>query len=109
MAALVLMIDIYQPNFKAHDYEELSNEENDEINFTKDQIGANYKINFIAIIEALCIKPLELTPIRILLYQMLVMPLVKPILALDLTLLEDDFVYDYRNGIVVFYAPTTNE
>jgi hypothetical protein len=90
------MIDTYQPNFKAHDYEELSNEENDEINFTKDQIGANHKINSIAMIEALCIKPLELT-------------LVKPTFALDLTLLEDDFVHDYRNGIVVFYVPTTNK
>jgi hypothetical protein len=103
------MIDTYQPNFKAHDYEELSNEENDEINFTKDQIGANHKINSIAMIEALCIKPLELTLIRILLCQMLVMPLVKPTFALDLTLLEDDFVHDYRNGIVVFYVPTTNK
>jgi len=40
---------------------------------------------------------------------MVAMPMVRPTLACDLKLLEQEFNVGYRDGAMVFYVTTTNE
>lgn len=41
--------------------------------------------------------------------RMVAMPIVRHILSSDLESLEDNFVYGYREEVVVFYLSATNE
>jgi hypothetical protein len=89
------------------DNESTGVEEEDEL--STDQIRATRKVNSIAIIEALCLKPSSLSRMRVPLCRMVAMPIVRSTLSSDLASLEDDYVHGYREGAVVFYLSITNE
>jgi hypothetical protein len=74
-----------------------------------DQIRVSRKVNSIATIEALRLKPSSFSRMMVPLYRMVAMPIARPTLSSDLASLEADFVHGYREGPVVFYLSTTNE
>jgi hypothetical protein len=67
------------------------------------------KVNSIATIEALCLKPYIFYCMPIPMCRLVAMPIVRPILSIDLALLEDDFVDGYWEGVAMFYLSMTNE
>jgi hypothetical protein len=99
-----------QPSIDAEeddDDESARVDEEDEL--STDQIRATRKVNSIATIEALRLKPSSLSRMRVPLCRMVAMPIVRPTLSSDLASLEDDFVHGYQEGAVVFYLSITNE
>jgi hypothetical protein len=98
-----------QPSIDAEedDNESVGVDEEDEL--STDQIRATRKVNSIATIEALRLKPSSLSRMRVPLCRMVAMPIVRPTLSLDLASLEDNFVHGYREGVAVFYLSITNE
>jgi hypothetical protein len=60
----------------------------------------------VAIIEDLCLKPILLSRIKVLLCQMMVMPLMRSTLFSNL---EEDFILGYCDKAVVLYDFTTNK
>jgi hypothetical protein len=87
--------------------ESLEVDEEDEL--STDQIRVSRKVNSIATIEALRLKPSSLSRMMVPLCRMVAMPIVQPTLSSDLASLEADFVHGYREGAAVFYLSTTNE
>jgi hypothetical protein len=81
----------------------------DEDELSIDQIRASKKVNFIATIEALRLKPSSLPRMQVPLCRMVPMPIVRPTLSSNLASLEDEFVHGYREGAAVFYLSITNE
>lgn len=67
------------------------------------------KVNSIATIEVLCLKPSSLSRTPVHLCRLVSMPCVGPTLFSDLALLEDNFVHGYQEGMAVFYLSMTNE
>ena len=90
------------------DFEEI-NELDEEDALSTDQIRDSRKVNSIATIEALCLKPISLFRMPIPLCRLVAMPIVRPILPSDLASLEDTFVHGYWEEAAVFYLSTTNE
>ena len=78
-------------------------------NLTTDQLRAINTLNSVTTIEQLRIVPIEDSRISIPLCRMICMPIVRPTLSCDLSLLEADFVHGYREGAAVFYVSTTDE
>ena len=54
-------------------------------------------------------KPEELFRLHIPLCRLVVMPMVRPTLACNITKLEQEFARGYRDGGAIFYVSTTNE
>jgi hypothetical protein len=96
-------------SIEAEEDVEESVEVDEEDELSTDQIWATRKVNSIATIEALRLKPSSLSRIWDPLCRMVAMPIVRPTLSSDLASLEDDFVHDYREGAAVFYLSITNE
>lgn len=67
------------------------------------------KLNSVASIADLRLKPHSISRLRIPLCRLAHMPMVRPALQCDLTKLEQDFVHGYRDGSNVFYVSVTNE
>jgi hypothetical protein len=82
-------------------------DEEDEL--SADQIRASRKVNSIATIEVLHLKPSSLSRMPVPLCRLVSMPIIRPTLSSNLALLEDDFVHDYREGAAMFYLSMTNE
>jgi hypothetical protein len=98
-----------QPSIDAEEDDDESVGVDEEDELSTDQIRATRKVNSIATIEALCLKPSSLSRMRVPLCRMVAMPIVRPTLSSDLASLEDDFVHGYREGAAVFYLSITNE
>jgi hypothetical protein len=95
-------IDAEEDNIESHGVDE-------EDELSTDQIRASNKVNSIATIEALHLKPSSLSRMQVPLCRMVPMPIVRPTLSSNLASLEDEFVHGYRDGTAVFYLSTTNE
>jgi hypothetical protein len=96
-----------QPSINADNIESPRVDEEDELSI--DQIRASKKVNSIATIEALRLKPSSLSHMQVPLCRMVPMPIVRPTLSSDLASLEDEFVHGYWEGAAVFYLSITNE
>jgi hypothetical protein len=84
--------------------------DNEETNFiSEDAFRKVQKVNSVATIFALRLKPHSISWLRIPLCRLVVMPMIRPSLQCDLTRLEQDFVHGYRDGSSVFYVSLTNE
>jgi hypothetical protein len=111
-ATLAIHVDVgddAQPSIKAGDdaNELVEVDEDDEL--SANQIQVSKKVNSIATIEAVRLRPSSLSCMMVPLYRLVVMPIVRPTLSLDLASLKADFVHGYREGMVVFYLSTTND
>jgi hypothetical protein len=67
------------------------------------------KVNSIATIKTLHLKPSLLSHMPVSLCRVVVVPIVIPTRSLDLALLKSDFVHGYQEGAAVFYLSTTND
>lgn len=88
------------------DVEDLSDDENQD---DEDVLRGRQKLNSVATISSLRIKPVGKSRFSIPLCRMVSMPMVRPTLQSDLEKLEQEFVHGYREGAAVFYVSTTNE
>jgi hypothetical protein len=86
-----------------------SPEVDEEDELSTDQIWVSRKVNSIATIEALRLKPSSLSRMMVPLYRMVAIPIVWSTLSSGLASLEADFVHGYWEGAAVFYLSTTNE
>ncbi len=98
-----------QPNLGESDGDNSDDEDHDTTNLTTVQLRAINTLNSVTTIEQLRLLPIEDSRILIPLCRMTIMPIVRPTLSCDLTLLEADFVHGYREGAAVFYLSTTDE
>jgi hypothetical protein len=98
-----------QPSIEAMEDAQESPGVDEEDELSADQIRVSRKVNSIATIEALRLKPSSLSRMMVPLCRMVAMPIVRPTLSSDLASLEADFVHGYREGAAVFYLSTTNE
>jgi len=76
---------------------------------TRDDFWMKEKLNFNPIIQELKFKPHESSHFRILLSHMTSLPLVRPVLQIDVVLLQSKFVHRYVEGDRVFYVSITND
>jgi hypothetical protein len=98
-----------QPSIDAEEDNIKSPRVDEEDELSTDQIRASKKVNSIATIEALRLKPSSLSHMQAPLCRMVPMLIVRPTLSSDLASLEDEFVHGYCKGAVVFYLSITNE
>jgi hypothetical protein len=84
-----------QPSIDAEEDNIESPRVDDEDQFSTDQIRASKKVNSIATIEALRLKPSSLSHMQVPLCRMVPMPIMRPTLSSDLASLEEEFVYGY--------------
>lgn len=75
----------------------------------EDVIRGRQKLNSVATITSLRLKPVSASRFDIPLCRMVAMPMVRPTLPGDLKKLEQEFVHGYREGAAVFYVSVTNE
>jgi hypothetical protein len=109
MAIQVDARDDGQPSIEAGDSPVESPEVDEEDDLSADQIRVSRKVNSIATIEALRLKPSSLSRMMVPLCRLVAMPIVRPTLSSDLASLEADFIHGYREGAAVFYLSTTNK
>jgi hypothetical protein len=76
---------------------------------SEDALRRAQKVNSVASITNLRLKPHSISRLRIPLCRLAQMPMVRPALQCDLTKLEQEFVHGYRDGSCVFYVSLTNE
>ena len=75
----------------------------------EDDIRRAQTVDTVAGIEALRMTPHELSRMKIPLYRLVPMPMVRPTLASDLIQLEQQFVHGYEEGARVFYVSVADE
>jgi hypothetical protein len=95
-----------QPSIDAEEDDNESTGVDEEDELSTDQIRATRKVNSIATIEALRLKPSSLSHMRVPLYRMVAMLIVRPTLSSDLASPEDDFVHGYRKERQCFTCPS---
>jgi len=83
--------------------------EDKEKDLLEDELRQLYKVDSVATISSLRMKPDHLFCLQIPLCRMVAMPMVRPTLLCDLDLFEHEFMNGYRDGAAVFYVTTTNE
>lgn len=83
--------------------------EDEEKDLLEDELRQLHKVDSVATISSLRMKPDHLFRLQIPLCRMVAMPMVRPTLSCDLDLLEHEFTNGYRDGAAVFYVTTTNE
>jgi hypothetical protein len=98
-----------QPSIDAEEDDNESAVMDEEDELSTDQIRATRKVNSIATIEALYLKPSSFSRMWVPLCRMVSLPIVRPTLSSNMASLEDDFVHGYREGAAVFYLSITNE
>jgi len=75
----------------------------------KDNFHRAQKVNSVASIAILRMKPHSISRLGIPLCHLAVMPMVRLALQSDIARLQEDFVIGYRDGSAVFYVSVTNE
>jgi hypothetical protein len=92
---------------------ELSNdqdlEDNIDYSISEDELRLQQKVNSVAAINSMRMRPVPKSRMRIPLCRMVYMPMVWPTLDSDLKKLEQEFVHGYRDRSCVFYVSLTNE
>ena len=76
---------------------------------TEDDFRRTQKVNSVASIASLRMKPHCISRLRIPLCCLAEMPMVRLTLQSDIARLQEDFVIGYRDGSAVFYVSVTNE
>jgi len=76
---------------------------------SKDYFWRAQKVNSIASIATLRMKPHSISPLEIPLCRLVVMPMVRPALQSNIARLLEDFVIGYKEGFAVFYILVINE
>ena len=94
---------------EGHDEDEGGLGDRDPYEGDEDDIRTRHKLNSVATICLLRVKPLSSSRFNIPLCRMLAMPMVRPTLSTDLAKLEQEFVHGYREGASVFYVTITDE
>ena len=84
-----------QPTIEAKEDANESAKMDIEDELSTNQIQAGMKVNSIATIEALCLKPSSLSHMPVLLYKMDAMAIVRPTMSSDLASLKNNFVCGY--------------
>jgi len=90
------------------DIEEDDEEQTEEFTF-EDALRKSQKVNFVASITSLRMKPHADSRLPIPLYRLVQMPMVRLALKCDLIKLEQQYVHGYVEGSDVFYILVTNE
>ena len=108
--------DTSQPEIQGEGDDELPEDEamqdaleEDNKGLLEDDLRQYQKVDSVKTIASLRMKPDHLFRLQIPLCRMVAMPMVRPTLSCDLTLLEQEFAKRYRDGAAVFYVTTTNE
>ena len=83
--------------------------DNDAILGDEDEIRSRKRLNSVATISSLRLKPFSASQFDIPLYRMQAMPMVRPMMQCDLSKLEEEFAHGYREGASIFYVTTTDE
>ena len=83
--------------------------DDEEKGLTEDELWRIQKGDSIDILSELRMKPEDLFRLHIPLCRLVAMPMIRPILAYDITKLEQEFAGGYRDGAAVFYVSITNE
>ncbi len=99
--------DTAQPEIRGQVEVEFAEDEEKEL--LEDELRRLQKVDSVATIASLRMKPDELFRLRIPLCRLVAMPMVRPTLSCDLVKLEQEFVNGYLDGAAVFYVTTTNE
>jgi len=76
---------------------------------SEDSLRKSQKVNSVASITSLRMKPHAISRLRIPLCRLVQMPMVRPALKCDLIKLEQQYVHGYLEGSSVFYVSITNE
>lgn len=82
---------------------------NEEKELLEDELRRLQKVDSVTSISSLRMKPEHLFRLRIPLWTLVSMPMVRPTLSCDIVKLEQEFVHGYRDGAAVFYVSTRNE
>ena len=98
---------ISMEDFADGDEDSINDEE--PFGFDEDEIRGRQKLNSVATISSLRMKPATSSRFPIPLCRMVAMPVVRPTLQSNLSKLEQEFVHGYREGAAVFYVSITNE
>jgi hypothetical protein len=109
MAAHKDVGDDAQPSIEAMEDAQESPGVDEEDELSVDQIRVSRKVNSIATIEALRLKPSSLSCMMVPVCRLVAMPIVRPTLSSDLASVEADFVHGYQEGAAVFSLSTTDE
>ena len=91
------------------DEDDFSINDDEQFGCDEDEIRGRQKLNSVATISSLRLKPSSSSRFFIPLCRMIAMPVVRPTLQSDLSKLEQEFVHGYREGAAVFYVSLTNE
>lgn len=75
----------------------------------EDDIRRSQKLDTVSTIASLRLSTSEISRMRIPLCRMIPMPIVRPTLDCDITLLEQQFVHGYEEGARVFYVSISDE
>lgn len=89
--------------------EDLVDLEEDDFSGDVDAFRGRQKLNSVATLSSLRMKPSSVSRFFIPLCRMVAMPMVRPTLQSDLIKLEQEFTHGYREGAAVFYVSMTNE
>lgn len=87
--------------FLEDDLEDLETE--DDVEVDEDEMWGWWKLNSVATISSLRMKPSSSSRFFIPLCRMIAMPMVRPTLPSDLAKQEQEFVHGYPEGAAVFY------
>ena len=80
-----------------------------QVGLNEDDIRRAHKMDIVATNQSLRLFPNELSRMRIPLYQLVPMPMVRSTLASDILALKHKFVYGYEEGARVFYVSIADE
>jgi hypothetical protein len=84
-------------------------EDDIDYSISEDDLRLQQKVNSVAAINSMRMRPVPKSRMRIPLCRMVYMPMVRPTLDSDLKKLEQEFVHGYREGFCVFYVFLMNE
>jgi hypothetical protein len=77
--------------------------------YMEDDIRKSQTMDIVSIISSLRLTTSDLSRMRIPLCRLVPMPMVRPTLSCDLTLLENQFSHGYEEGARVFYVSISDE
>ena len=105
--------DFSQPRLKVEeDVEMLGGDDmadEEEKDLTEDELRKLQKVDSVATINSLRMKPKKTFRLSIPLCKMVAMPMVRPTFSCGIQFLKREFIGGYRDGATVFYVSTTNE
>jgi len=108
-----LVVESTQPEIGGEDELDFMMEDVDvaeeERELLEDELRRLQKVDSVATITSLKMKPDRYSRMRIPLYRLVPMPMVRPTLSSDIQRMEQEFAHGYLNGMAAFYESITNE